>query len=275
MTDLKKFLYKGAYTLLALDHRGSLFRVLQKKGVEDPEEAAFEFKKQVLLALSEGSSGVLLDPKIGLKAWEEIEGKKPYLLCLEKSGYEEVQDERVTSLEYSPEQLKKLGASAAKLLLYFNPNYKASKLQLETGKRAVQECKKAGLPLFLEIVVYKKERGEVEDGHILSSLKAFLEAGIYPQVFKLQPPKSFKAAKEITSLLKPLRIDWIVLTQGVEFKVFQERLKQAVLAGCKGFLAGRSIWQEGVGLKGKELKEFLETTALARFKKIVSIATEA
>jgi len=274
MQGLKKLLYKNAYTLLALDHRGSLINAFKKKKEANIEVAFYRFKKQVLQVLHKFFSGVLLDKEAGLKAWKEIKSKKPYLLPLEKTGYQEVRGERITKLEYSAFELKAAGATAAKLLLYFNPDYPSRKLQLKIGKQVLEQCRKAGLPLFLEIVVYKRERGVIEDNLILSSLKAFLQERIYPQVFKLQPPENFETAKKITDFLKPYGIDWIVLTQGVKFEVFQRRLKQAILAGCKGFLAGRSIWQEGIGLKGKELKVFLEKVAVPRFKKIVSIATK-
>ena len=268
---LNKLLFNNRYALLALDHRGSLFKMLKEKGVKDIESSAFEFKKEVISNLCGLFSGVLVDYKIGLEAYKKVGCKKPFLLCVEKSGYVESEGERFTEIEYSPLQLKKSGAIAAKLLLYFNPNYKSAKHQLKIGKKVFEECKKLNFPLFLEIVVYKKDGGRVEDKLILQSIETFLKAGVYPQVFKLQPPENFEVAKAITHLLKKHNLEWIVLTQGVNFLVFKERLKIAFSAGCKGFLAGRSIWKEGVGLKKEDLEEFLKTTAFNRFKEIVNL----
>ncbi len=260
------------YILLALDHRGSLFKALKEKGEENLKNAAFEFKKAVITNLCQDFSGVLLDPEIGLKAYKEAGCQKPFLLCLEKSGYEESLGERLSKLEYSASFVKKMGAKAAKLLLYFNPKYPSKEHQIKIAREVLEQTKKQNLPLFLEIVVYEKDGREIEEALILESVKIVLKEGVYPQVFKLQPPKELSLAKQITKELEPYKIDWIVLTQGIEFEEFKKRLRVSLLGGAKGFLAGRSIWKEAIGKIGEDLQEFLKTTARKRFREISNLA---
>ncbi len=272
--QLKKFLYKGRYTMLALDHRHSLAEMFSRKGVEDVGQVVYEFKKAVLKALFDLYSAVLIDPDTGLKAYKEVvknRQPKPFLLSVEESGYKNVDGERLTKVKYEPSYLKKLGASGAKILLYFNPNYPSAKHQLDIAKSILAKTNEAGLPLFIEIVVYSKKGERITDDLILESVKSFLSYKVYPKVFKLQPPERVESSQEITKLLSPYGIDWIVLTQGVSFEVFEKRLEKAVAGGCKGFLAGRSIWKEAVDLHGPSLKRFLETTSRRRFQKIFSV----
>jgi len=62
------------------------------------------------------------------------------------------------------------------------------------------------------------------------------------------------------------------LTKGGTYEGFVEGLKIAVANGARGFLAGRSIWQDFVKLPKEEWKHYIETTVKDRFEAICSIA---
>lgn len=266
--DLSKFKQHGKFLMLALDHRGSFKKYIGKNPEAVTDAEIIKVKKMIIDSLADLFSGVLIDPEWGLPAYHHA---KPYLLCVEKTGYEASGDERITELEYSVPELKKMGAGGIKILLYMNPEAKSTKKQLATAKKVLADCKKNRLPFFLEIVTYGNETlGKSRSEWVLRSLQKFLEAKIIPDVFKLEYSGDAESCKKITAMLG--KTPWILLTRGESFEVFKEQLRVAVAAGAVGFLAGRALWQELANYPddaGK--KKFLETVVRARFEEINGI----
>jgi tagatose-1,6-bisphosphate aldolase len=62
-----------------------------------------------------------------------------------------------------------------------------------------------------------------------------------------------------------------VLSAGVAFEEFSRVLRVACDdGGASGFIAGRSIWKESVGLTGRARTEFLNTVATERLAELVA-----
>lgn len=276
--DLKPFQKYGKYLMLAFDHRGSFKKYVKP---ENPESATNEeiiaTKAMVIKALKDQFSGVLLDPDWGLPAFAKATAgearpkAKPYLLCLEKSGYVASGQERTTELQYNAEQLRRWGADGAKLLVYFNPEAGNATSQLEVAQAAIADCRQNDLPIFLEIVTYGNEAKNKTRGQwVIKSLEMFLKYNVVPDVWKLEYPTDFSTCRQITKLTA--EVPWILLTRGEAFKIFVKQLRDAVAAGAVGFLAGRALWQEIAEHPSREAKEFfLETTVKERFKIISDI----
>lgn len=255
--------------MLALDHRQSIKKLINPQNPNITSDGqVINFKREVINALKDQFSGLLIDEVWGLEACKEICQDKPFLLPLEKSGYINKDGERITELEYTVSQIKNLGASGAKLLIYFNPNTDSAKSQLETARKAVKECRSSDFPLFLEIVTYGNTGNRVYE-----SVRAFKTVDVIPSVWKLEYPGSRQVCQEITTLVGST--PWILLTGGDEFGVFKSHLQEAVNAGASGFLAGRALWQELPKLAGQEKEEFLKNTLPQRFRTIASIAKES
>lgn len=269
-TDI--FTENGKYLMLAFDHRQGFNKIINPAAPEFvSDEEALAVKALVIAALADDASGILLDPVVGLPAYTNR--IKPFLLCLEKTGYTDTAQGRLTVLEYTAAQLKKLGADGAKILLYFNPQAADVSEQMAVAKRALADCRVQGLPFFLEIVTYGyKEVGATRAQWIEQSVKMFLAASIFPDVFKLEYPEGDDAVcGRLTTLLGD--IPWILLTGGGSYEIFKGHLAKALAAGCKGFLAGRAIWQEiGDCHTIDEKKNFLYNIAKARFREIKKIA---
>ncbi|HLC69598.1 MAG TPA: DUF2090 domain-containing protein [Patescibacteria group bacterium] len=267
--DTKLFTKDGKYLMLALDHRGSFKKFIDKEAPENLTDAeVIGAKKEIIDSVEDLFSGVLVDPDWGLPAYTKK--VKPYLLCLEKSGYEEVKGERETVLGYKVEDLKKLGAAGTKLLVYLNPEASNTDKQLEIAKEALEDSHKNGLPLFLEIVTYgNEEKGGSRAVWISRSLDLFLDNSVIPDVWKLEYPGGAESCREITA--KVGAVPWILLTRGEPYDVFKEQLKTAIDAGAQGFLAGRAIWQEMANYTGEARKDFLQTIARNRFAEICNI----
>ena len=253
--------------MLAFDHRDSFKKMIDPFSVD----TAIEIKKNIIESVYDQMSGVLIDLDYGYPAYLQINKPevKPFLLPIEKSGYTDEEGERVTQIAYTAKELKDKGAAGIKLLVYFNPSYKSALKQLETTKRVIEDAKSQNMPVFLEIVNYDNEN---DTNKVVRSLERFLNNGIYPDVYKLEYPGSIENAKKVTELLKPKNIPWIILTRGTSFNNFVQQLEISVEGGCVGFLAGRSLWQEGPSLKTPEQKDkFYKETLPNRFKTICDI----
>src|SRR3989344_6575374 len=117
--NLSIFQNHGKYLMLALDHRGS-FRKYVNPGHPEAatDEDLIQTKAMIIESVQDQFSGLLIDLDWGLPGYKNK--NKPYLLPLEKSGYTDKKGDRITDLGYSAKKIKSLGASGAKLLLYFN-----------------------------------------------------------------------------------------------------------------------------------------------------------
>ena len=263
--------------MLALDHRASLKRLwVAVIGTPPDDQQLVTFKSRIISSLRDQYSGLLLDPEYGLPAYQQFvgnESSKPYLLAVEESGYRDLPEGRITELEYSPTQVKEMGAGGVKLLLYFDPQAPLASCQLASARDVLEDVRSLKLPFFLEIVTYSSDQSITTtkpSEPVIASLETFLAAGIRPDVFKLEYPGDQNACQQVTELLG--ETPWILLTRGVDYSEFKENLKIACQAGCRGFLAGRSIWQGAVGLTGKELTDHLEKVIRPRFAEISQIA---
>lgn len=276
--DLNKFKINNKFLMLALDHRGHMRKLLNP---ENPDAATSEqiisVKSEIIKSIEDQFSGVLVDQDFGLEAFQSTNSNKPFLLPVEESGYETVGEDRLTKIKYSATDLIKLGASAAKLLIFFNPQGKSALKQIETCQKVLNDCRQNHFPLFLEIRIYQGDReadkmdeGEREDLNI-ESIKMFLQSNIKPDVYKLEYPGTALACQKVTTILGD--IPWILLTMGASFEEFKEELKQASIRGCQGFLAGRALWQEVCSISGDEKQKFLSETMPERFREIAKIAT--
>ncbi|MFC1622336.1 hypothetical protein ACFL13_03090, partial [Patescibacteria group bacterium] len=208
----------------------------------------------------------LVDFNYGMDAYKKTDLELPILFASEKSGYVDTERGRVTEIAYTAGDLRNLGASGVKLLIYFNPGDESSKIQIQVAKKVLEDAHENGLPLFLEIVHYDMEP------QVPESVSLFLDSGVNADVFKLEFPGNLKKAEEVTQALG--NIPWILLTRGVDFDEFKERLSLCVEGGCRGFLAGRALWKELPTLKTeKEVVDFLENTLPKRFKEISQICS--
>lgn len=269
---LEDFQKNGKYLMLALDHRGSFKKFVNKDSPDSATDADItRVKKMIIDSCYDDMSGILIDPDWGLPAYK---GKdKPYLLCIEKTGYVETEGERNNELMYSADELRKLGASGIKMLLYFNPDGDNCESQIDVAREALRQSADADLPFFLEPITYGKEAEIDRSTAVIRSVQMILDGGVRPDVFKLQYPGSPEACAKISEILNKAEIPWILLTGGENFDLFRERIRIAASYGAVGFLAGRAIWQEIADCPDDESRlKFLSEVSKKRFKEVCEIA---
>src|SRR3989344_8680372 len=186
--NLDQFKKNGKYLMLAFDHRESFKKLMRPDSPDSlTNEEVIELKREIISSVESEFSSLLVDPIYGLEAYKKViqeTGRtKPFLLPVEKTGYEDKKGERITVLESTLDQIKENGASGAKLLLYFNPYLTTHEDQLQTAKTVIDECKQKDYPIFLEIVTYEPDHEISMDERerlVLDSIKLFLQKNIIP-----------------------------------------------------------------------------------------------
>ena len=124
------------FGIIAFDQRGSYRKMMPEK---TPYGALVQVKDEIIGALSRDASAILTDPTYGLSAAMRMSPKSGLLFALEKSGYSGDSSYRKTELipSWTAEKIRKAGASAVKVMVYFHPDSGALADELEALVRRV------------------------------------------------------------------------------------------------------------------------------------------
>ena len=284
----------GVIAAAAMDQRGSLQKsIAAAKGV-DPKKVTSkmmtEFKVAVTKVLTPHASAILLDPEYGIPATKARSPNAGLLLAYELSGYDNTQPGRLPDLlpQVSVRRIKKWGADAVKILLYYTPfeDKKINDIKHAFIERIGAECATYELPFFLEFIGYDPAGGD-EKGKdfaarkpeiVTGSMEEFSKPQYMVDVLKVEVPinaefvagssvfkgqkaysrkealKHFQNAAAVAS--KP----FIYLSAGVSNAQFVESLNMAGESGTdySGVLCGRATWKEGIPIYAKEGVKALE-----------------
>lgn len=282
-------------TITALDHRGSLRRALRPDDPQSvPFETVVEFKMKLTKALIPHSSAILLDPIYGAaEALKQgyVSGDDGLLVSLEATGYEEgAGGDRVSSIApgWGVEKIKLMGASAVKLLLYYNPGSETASQQEDLLEFAAEECRKYDIPLLVEPMTYSipggpqkgtTEFAKLKPDMVIQTARRLVPLGV--DVLKAEFPADpnfedddVQMAAWCRELNDASDVPWVLLSAGVDYDTFKRQVEIACAEGASGFLAGRAIWQEVPDLAEDEQANFLNTTSAGRLKELTRIANE-
>ncbi len=278
----------GTFAMLAMDQRGSLKRALRP---EDPGAVTFEemaaIKEAVVGAISPHASATLLDPEYGYPVCvprRALSGHSGLLLALEATGYEGQPTERRTRLleNWSPERMRKAGASGVKLLVYYHPEAANAQEQEALVAQVAEECHRWDLPLFLEPIHYsldpstkrvpnpERRRVVIETARRLVPLGVDVLKAEFP-VDVAQTQDEIEWADACAELSEASAVPWVLLSAGVDYDTFYRQLRVACENGASGMLCGRAIWKESVGLRGAERTAFLRTTGVERIRRLAAL----
>jgi tagatose 1,6-diphosphate aldolase len=283
----------GILTVCALDHRGSLQKALNK---ENPDAVSYEdmvqFKLDLCRIVSPLASAVLLDPIYGAAQAIEagaLSGQTGLLVSTEMTGYSGGSTARITTLlpGWGVKKIKKMGASAVKLLIYFRPDAKevASK-QLDLVKGLADDCIREDIPLLVESVAYPTAAEKTRPDEFSKKkpdlvLEAARQLTVLPiDVLKSEFPGDISYEKDdgklrtyCRQLTEASRLPWVLLSAGVNYEQFKKEVEMACKGGASGFMAGRALWQEAAPIKSREEKlSFFQNTTVARLKEIAEMA---
>jgi tagatose 1,6-diphosphate aldolase len=251
-----------------------------------------DFKLDLCQAVAPFASAILLDPEYG--AGQAItagllSGSKGLLVSIEKTGYAGDSTARITELlpDWSVKKVKKMGASAVKLLIYFRPDLKdVASIQLDLVARLADQCIEEDIAFLVEPVSYPIEKtgkfskkfAEIKPGLVIETARQITALPI--DVLKAEFPADIKFEQDEGKLLglcrelnQASRLPWVLLSAGVDFESFRKQVKIACKAGASGFLAGRALWQEGAQIHSRdERMKFFQNTAAPRLEELVELA---
>jgi tagatose-1,6-bisphosphate aldolase len=236
-----------------------------------------DFKVDVTDALSGGATGFLLDPDLGVPAVQDggaLHGRCGLLVATEPAQRQQWNGEPRTSRDPARDAawVAGMGGHALKFLVQLRPDRPRAAGEpdlvaevVEAVRAVVEDCRAVGVPSVVESLVYKLAGEDaLDDDHradlIVESARLLNEVG--PDLLKLEFPGDARGCERIAQALST---PWAVLSAGVAFERFHEALRIACdHGGASGFIAGRAIWQEAVGMDRQARRTFLRETGRRR-----------
>lgn len=285
----------GIFGVLAFDQRQSLMKMLDgKDGSPVSYERVAAVKSDVVQALAGHATAVLLDPIYAAGqtiANGTLPGTTGLLVAVEETGYvgESTARRSVLLDNWSVRKIKRMGADAVKLLIYYHPDAgEITELQESLSSEVIEACAKEDIPCYLEAVIYSTNpnapKGSVEFSgkkpELMVNLARRLGA-LKPEVLKIEfpvdvnhEPDEAKWREATRALSEASPVPWALLSAGVDFDVFARQVEVACQEGASGFIGGRAIWKEGILMSDIERQIWLRDVAAKRLDTLREIAEQ-
>jgi len=281
---------RGTFTVLALDHRQNLRKALRP---DDPAAATYDemvaFKRAVVRSLAPVATGTLLDPEIGA-AQCIADGSLPagagLIVAIEATGYGGPSTARISRVldGWSVDAAKRMGASAAKLLVYYHPEAPNAADQEALVERVAADCRAVDLALFVEPLSFSLVDGEkltgdarrevvIETARRLTAIGGDVLKAEFPYDASVTDRERWKAACD--ELDAASRVPWVLLSGGVDDATFEAQVEAACAAGASGVLAGRSVWEGAATLDAVARDAFLATIGRDRLRRLAELVDRA
>jgi tagatose 1,6-diphosphate aldolase len=277
---------RGTFAVLALDHRQNLRRELHP---EQPDAATYDemvtFKRAVIRALAPHATGSLLDPEIGAAqciADGSLPGGAGLLVAIEATGFLGPSNARVSRVlpGWSVEQAKRMGASAAKLLVYYHHEAANATDQEQLVADVAASCRAADLPLFIEPLGFDpvsgarltgeaRRQGVIETARRLTAIGADVLKAEFPYDASVTDAAAW--ADACAELNDASRLPWVLLSGGVDDATFERQVAAACDAGASGVLVGRSVWAPAATLPADQRDAWLVDEGRRRLERLVRL----
>lgn len=275
----------GHFVVLALDHRQNLRKELRP---DDPESVGYaemvDFKLAVVRALASGASGLLLDPEVGVApaiAEGALPGSTGLLVAIEATGYEGTPAARRSRVlpGWSVAAAKRIGASAAKLLLYYHPGSPTAPDQEALLASVAADCRAQDLALFLEPLSHGLDGrplvGEDRRAVVVETARRLTAIGgdVLKAEFPYDPSVTDEGrwADACAELDAASARPWVLLSGGVDDTTFEAQVGVACRQGASGALAGRSVWADAARLPEPARTERLGTAGRDRLARLAGV----
>jgi tagatose-1,6-bisphosphate aldolase len=280
---------RGTFAVLALDHRQNLRKELHP---DAPESTTYDemvaFKRAVIRALAPHATGSLLDPEIGAAqciADGSLPGTAGLLVAVEATGFAGEPNARVSRIlpGWSVEQAKRMGASAAKLLVYYHPDAANAADQERFVAEVAADCRAQDFALFVEPLGFDpatggrltgeaRRRCVVETARRLTALGGDILKAEFPYDVSVTDEAAW--ADACAELDAASGVPWVLLSGGVDDATFERQVAVACRAGASGVLVGRSVWAPSATLAPAERDAWLETEGRRRLERLVRLVDE-
>ena len=277
---------RGTFAVLALDHRQNLRRELRPA---DPESVTYDemvaFKRAAVRALATVATGTLLDPEIGAAqciADGSLPARAGLIVALEATGFEGPPTARVSRIldGWSAEKAKRMGASAAKLLVYYHPDAVNAADQERLIADVAADCRALDLALFVEPLSFSIVEGQTLAGEarrrvVVETARRLTAIGIdiLKAEFPYDPSTTDRGLwrEACAELDEASAVPWVLLSGGVDEATFEAQVSTACDAGASGVLVGRSVWAEAATMEPAARDAFLATTGRERLGRLADL----
>jgi tagatose-1,6-bisphosphate aldolase len=259
----------GTFAVVAIDQRNTLKRMFAAVGQPDAStDELIDFKADVLGTL-DNASAVLIDPTYGVPALHRLGGPRAgtgILVAAEPSDRGKYGDEpRVTRDPVQDARwVRAQGGDALKYLVQIRADRRPVAGEpdlaaegLAAVAEVVQDCRAAGVPSVIENLIYPLPGEELDADRRAEAIIAAAVAldELAPDLLKLEYPGSAEACRRLADKIS---VPWAVLSAGVDFDEFADVLRISCdEGGASGFIAGRAVWKDAVGMGAEQRRQFL------------------
>ena len=254
----------GGFAMLAVDQREAMRLMFTAAGAKSPvtNSVLTDFKVNAAKILSPYASAILLDQQFCYRQVVEQNAVSPGCAMIVAAdefipGNGIPVDSVVIDKKVNAQTVKQDGAKALKLLVLWRSDEDAQQ-RLDMVNEFNELCHANGLLSIIEPVVRPPRRGDNFDREqaIIDAAKELGDSGA--DLYKVEMPLYGKGSRQelLTAsqrLNENINMPWVILSSGVDEKLFPRAVSVAMTAGASGFLAGRAVWSSVIGLPDTEL----------------------
>ncbi|WP_318388650.1 sulfofructosephosphate aldolase [Enterobacter sp.] len=254
----------GGFAMLAVDQREAMRLMFAAAGAPQPvtDQVLTDFKVNAAKTLSPYASAILVDQQFCYRQVVEQQAIAPSCGLIVAAdafipGNGIPVDSVTIDKKVDPQAVKRDGAKALKLLVLWRSDEDAD-ARLEMVREFNQLCHTNGLVSIIEPVVRPPRRGDTFDREqaIIDAARELGDSGA--DLYKVEMPLYGKGTQSALlsaaqKLNDNIAMPWVILSSGVDEKLFPRAVRVAMAAGASGFLAGRAVWSSVVGLPDTDL----------------------
>lgn len=288
LTGLRSITDKAnRFKVLALDQSNSFKKALramhEKQGAkqEPPYEEIRDTKLEMVSTLGTEASAVLLDINFGARqALNSFALPKGVGLIIRLEASKDAGLPGDYEPGWSVAQIKKMGASAVKLLVYLDTEDPANvQAQMRFVEEVSKDCAKEDILLMTEELSFpRKGEEKTSPSYLARKVKNILEAtkliGPWTDILKLEFPgdrtmPESQQEENLGRLNEAALRPWVLLSAGEKYDIFVKFAERAMKSGASGYMAGRAIFNEYFeGATPQDRAKFLKTTGLERMREL-------
>nr|WP_318384434.1 sulfofructosephosphate aldolase [uncultured Enterobacter sp.] len=273
----------GGFAMLAVDQREAMRLMFAAAGAPVPVADAVltDFKVNAAKTLSPYASAILVDQQFCYRQIVEQNAIAQNCAMIVAAdafipGNGIPVDSVVIDKRIDAQAVRRDGAKALKLLVLWRSDEDAQQ-RLEMVKEFNALCHSNGLLSIIEPVVRPPRQGDKFDRE-QAIIDAAIELGDSgADLYKVEMPlfgKGPQAALLTASqrLNEQINMPWVILSSGVDEKLFPRAVSVAMRAGASGFLAGRAVWSSVVGLPDTDL--MLRDISVPKLQRLAEIVDD-
>lgn len=267
---------------IAVDMGSGLGAALRAaRGAAAQDDDLFTFKRIVASTMSHAATTLLVDAEFGRDLLPAINPPCVPMLAYEADVYRITDDDRMTVL---PENLAvsdyaKLGVGVLKFFLYYGPDDPddVNERKQDLVRRISAECRSEGIEFLFEPIVYHRDYpdtgsaafAQIKPALVERATRTFSAPEFGIDLLKVELPVSLSHVEGVGDATMSVEeaedafraaaaaagsVPFLYLSAGVSFAQFEAGLRMARRAGAEpaGFMCGRAIWSDAIGVFGAE-----------------------